>query len=174
MRITFRNKLFDIVIFNAYQLFQSPIVVGVLALCLVVNAWSFWDIVSEATSKYSILIRITTFVILQGACIIAGGATILLLLILTNISRMNKNLLAEHTLTLEPDFITAESQSSRSELKWDAVQKIRRTPSHLFIYLSQHGAIVIPNRTFNSDADKNEFWQYCQTKIKQHNSTGNR
>ena len=162
MRITYRNKLLDIIAFNIYHQLHSPILLGVLGLCLVVIARSIWSIVSEAQSEYSVLVQIITFTILQGVCVAAGVVGILLYLILANMSRMNKGLLSECTITLGPEFITTESQLSRSELKWNAIQKIRRTSSHLFLYISQHGAIVIPKRVFNSDAASEEFWLLCQ------------
>ena len=160
MKVSYRNKLLDIIIFNIFHLSRSPIMLGILAILLTVIGWSNW----QTAAEYSQLVKILVFAILQLLCVAVLLLLMLLTLILSNISKMNKTVLADTDITLGPDYITSESKYSRSELRWDAVQKLVRTRSHLFIYVMQHGAIVIPRRAFNTDDAWEQFWLACQAR----------
>ena len=162
MKVSYRNKLLDIIIFNIVHLSRSPFMLGFLAIILIVIGWSNWQLAAESAAEYSQPVKIVVFAILQLLCIAVLGLLMLVTLILSHISKMNKTLLADTTLILDSDYITSETQYARAELKWDAVQKLVRTRSHVFMYLMQHGAIVIPRRAFNSDDSWEQFWLACQ------------
>ncbi len=87
---------------------------------------------------------------------------LLLTILLSNISKMNKAMLSESAIHLTPDYIETETSFAHSEVKWTAVQKLARTHSYIYIYLMQHGAIMIPRRVFENDEAWEGFWRMCQ------------
>ncbi len=166
MKVSYRNKWLDIISFNIFHLSRSPILLGGLGICLIVIGSVNWQIASDSTTKYSQLVKIVVFVILQISCVSVIVLIALLIIVLSNISKMNKTVLADTVLTLGSAGITSESQYARSELKWDAVQKLARTRSHIFLYIMQHGAIVIPKRAFSTNDEWDQFWLACQAQAK--------
>ena len=69
------------------------------------------------------------------------------------------------SVSSSPDSLISDSQFSHSELKWDAVQKLSRTRSYIFMYITQHGAIVIPRRAFTTQETWDQFWLACQSGV---------
>jgi hypothetical protein len=82
--------------------------------------------------------------------------------VLTMISRRNKPLLCERTITLREDAFVTESEYGRSETRWTIVQKLARTRRHILVYVAQASALVIPRRAFASSAQWDAFYGYCR------------
>ena len=96
--------------------------------------------------------------------VIAIAGLWLVITMLTMISRKNKTLTAQRTVTLGEDGFTTESVYGRSEYKWPVIQKLARTKGHVFLYFSQHSALVIPRRAFEGVAQWDAFYAYCRRK----------
>lgn len=107
-------------------------------------------------------VRILTFLILGGFVFAVLGGIFALSVVLSVISRKNRTFLTEHTITLDEVSFTEESPFNRTEQKWISVQKLGRTRKHLFIYISQHAAHVVPRRAFRDNAEWNAFYEYCK------------
>ena len=104
----------------------------------------------KVSADKSLFFRLVLFVILELVPIDFAYLSIGLVSILANISKMNKIVLTDSTFTLGEDVFITESAYFRSEVQWTAIQKVVRTRSHIFVYLSQWRAIVIPKRAFDS------------------------
>jgi hypothetical protein len=163
VKISYRNKFLDILRFSIFHYSRSPIVLGAFGFLLLVLTQITWEGVAES-SVDSIFIKILFFTFVEALWVFLIAFFALLIIILSNISKMNKTVLADTVLTLGSDGITSESQYGRSELKWNAIQKAVRTRSYIFIYLMQHGAIVIPRRAFSTNDEREQFWLICQAK----------
>jgi hypothetical protein len=111
-----------------------------------------------------IVVGIIVFVILS---IIMFSALIVLTFplgfVVTQISGKNKTIMTEHSIELYEDHFVSEDQYGRSELKWDIVQKLRRTGSFIIIYVSKNSAMMIPRKAFSSDADWHSFYRFVHT-----------
>jgi hypothetical protein len=83
---------------------------------------------------------------------------------LTLISRKNKTLTAQRTVTLGEEGFVAESVYGRSEYKWPIIQKLARTRGHVFLYFSKASALVIPRCAFEGVAQWDAFYDYCRRK----------
>ena len=163
MKITYRNKFLDLIRFNIFHLSRTPIMLVVFGFLLLVLTQITWEGVAQS-SVDSILFKIVFFFIVEVLWVILIAFFVLLFIILSNLSRMNKTWLTDTVIALGPNGITSESQYGRSELKWNAVQKVVRTQAYIFIYVMQHGAIVIPRRAFSTDVERQQFWLMCQAK----------
>ncbi|MFO0515168.1 MAG: YcxB family protein [bacterium] len=103
--------------------------------------------------------------ILALSIVLLVAIPIVLLLVFRRISRKNRTFFCEITITLCQETFVVESQYSKSEVKWDMVQKLARTRKHIFIYLSQESALIIPRRVFEGTTQWNEFYGICKQKI---------
>jgi hypothetical protein len=83
--------------------------------------------------------------------------------VITQISGKNKTIMTWHSIELYEDHFVSESQYGRSELKWDIVQKLRRTGSFIIIYISKNSAMLIPRKAFSSEADWHSFYRFVHT-----------
>ena len=86
-------------------------------------------------------------------------------IVLTMISKRNKTLLTEHTFTLSDGSFIEETAYNKTEHKWLIVQKLARTRQHIFIYISQHAAHVIPRRAFHDNIEWDSFYDFCRQQI---------
>jgi hypothetical protein len=86
-----------------------------------------------------------------------------LVFILTQISGKNKTIMTENSIELHEDHFVSENRYGRSVLKWDIVQKLRRTKRFIFVYISQSSAMMIPKKAFLSEDDWNSFYHFLQT-----------
>ncbi len=82
----------------------------------------------------------------------------------------NRSVLGRHVLTLSPDGLRDESAHTRSEASWDSVARVARTRDHLFIYLNDVSAHVVPARAFR---DREEFERFAETATALAASAGN-
>src|SRR6266536_1069095 len=122
MKISYRNKFLDLIRFNIFHLSRTPIMLVVFGFLLLVLTQITWEGVSKS-SVDSIFIKILFFSIVEALWVILIAFFALLIIILSNISKMNKTVLADTVITLGSDGVTSESQYSRSELKWNTIQK---------------------------------------------------
>jgi hypothetical protein len=83
-------------------------------------------------------------------------------------SRRNKTLLPEHTITLADASFTEETAYNKTDHKWSGVQKLARTRRHIFIYVAQHAAHVVPRRAFRDDAE----WESSTSNRRHQTSSG--
>ena len=120
-----------------------------------------WQAISP---EHSLLVRLITFIILELIPIILVAAIIGLFIFFTVLSRKNKTLLMEQVITLDENFLVCQSEYARSEVKWEAVQRVVCTRNHLFLYLSAQGAMLIPKRAFDSKEQRDKFVEFCVAK----------
>jgi hypothetical protein len=163
MKISYRNNFLDLIRFNISHVSRTPILLGIFGFLFLVLTQISWEAVAKI-SVDSILFKILFFFMLEALWVILIAFFALLIIILSNLSKMNKTVLTDTILTLGSDGITSESQFGRSELKWNAIQKVVRNRSYIFMYVVQHGAIVIPRRAFGTSDQWEQFWLMCQAK----------
>ena len=63
------------------------------------------------------------------------------------------------TLYITPIGIRTETEDGESSLKWSGVKQILTTPSHIYLYVSNINALVVPRSAFTSEADCEQFLQ---------------
>ena len=164
MTISYRNSILDRFGFAAYHLPRQP-----LTLLFTIGFFLFVTFDSGVPAKMQrdgVGIRgVVAFVISEVflVVVIIGFWTIITLL--TMISSKNKPMMAQRTLTLGVEFFVSESSYGRSEIRWPTVQKLARTHNHIFMYLNQESAIVIPRRAFESTAQWDTFYETCKRSV---------
>lgn len=165
MKVSFRNKYRDLIAFNFRHTFHSLLFLGSFVFIIVIGIKPNWQSVNHIAADESLSFRLVFFVILELVPVVFVYLITALVLLLSNIGKMNKTVLTDCTITLGDDVIITESAYSYSEVQWTAIQKLVRTRSHIFLYVIQHGALVIPKRAFDSDEACDRFWSACQAKV---------
>ena len=168
MTITFRNTFGDRLAFTRYHLARNPLVIGIsLILFLIVTFGSIVPAVRETPAGKSVIVRAIAFVFIELLLVafIIGFWTVITGL--TMISRRNKPLTCEKTMTLGEDAFLIESEYGKSETKWTIVQKLVRTQNHIFMYVAQASAVVIPRRAFPDSAQWDAFYDCCRQRSKE-------
>ncbi len=64
-----------------------------------------------------------------------------------------------------PDLFTTETQLGRNEVRWSSIRRIRKGWGRTFLCLSANQAIIIPHRTFATEAERDAFFRFCQERI---------
>ena len=88
-----------------------------------------------------------------------------LLNILLLISTKNRALLTTHRIEVQDDSFYEETKYNKSYNFWPGVVSVVSRPGVVAVYISAHGAHLIPNRAFNSSAHKAEFVDLIKQKI---------
>jgi hypothetical protein len=162
MTIRYKNTFRDVMAFCFYHYPRTPFVIGFYGIG--------FGLVSVATFRslpadLSPVAKIITFLIIELILfvLIAGGFAITV--VLSMVSRRNKTVLTEHTLTVADGSFVEETAYNKTDYKWAGVQKLARTRSYVFIYISQHAAHVLPRRAFQNDAEWHSFYDFCKHRI---------
>ncbi len=163
MIIKYRNSYGDILAFCFYHYPRSPFVAG---SCAVSIALISLVATTAASREGGPVVRILSFFLIMLVASLFFAALFAISVLLSISSSKNKSVLTEHTITLTPANFTEETAFNKMEQNWAIVQKLARTRNHIFIYIAQHMAHVIPRRAFSNDAEWNAFYDYCRERTK--------
>jgi hypothetical protein len=174
MKVSYRTKYRDLLAFNFYVYFRSPVFLGLLVIFLIVGIYPNWRAVIHSASDESLLYQIVLFAFLQAIPLVISSIFLALCLLLATIGKKTKPAFTDETITigndviitLGDDVIISESACSRSEVQWTAIQKLVQTRSHIFLFVTQRRSLVTPKRAFDSDETYEKFWPACQAKVR--------
>jgi hypothetical protein len=159
MTIRYQNTFRDIMAFCFYHYPRSPVVIGLYGIGFTIISF----IVFQALPKDGdAMMKIIAFVIMELIAFSFLAAVLALSVVLSMVSRKNKTVLTEHTITLGEKSFMEETPYNKTEQKWAIVQKLARTRSYIFIYVAQYMAHVVPRRAFRDDMEWDAFYQYCR------------
>jgi hypothetical protein len=164
MKITYHNTVRDRLAFAAFHLPRSPMIILItVGFFLFIT---FESIIPDIPKDKSLAFQIFYVIIAEAiqASIIFAVWTVIVLV--GTISKKNKTLAAERTLTFSEDSFVSDTSFAHSEYKWPMVQKLARTGSHIFLYLNKDSAVIVPRRAFESSSQWDEFYDYCQSKTR--------
>ena len=163
MTITYRIGFRDRLAFAAYHLTRNPLILLMsAAMFFMVTFLKVVPVMRESSVNTPPLVRVFVFVFIESLLVASILVFWTVMTVITMISRKNKPLYCERTLTIgDAGFIT-ESEYGRSEIKWSLVQKLVRTRNHIIMYLNQQSAIMIPRRSFESMTQWDTFYEICR------------
>jgi YcxB-like protein len=165
MTIAYRNKFGDRLAFAAYHLPRNPFFLFIsIGFFLLITFQSLVPAFRAAPAGLPLVVRVLMFILFElflAGLIVAMWTVIT---VLTMISRKNKPLTCQRTLTLNDENFITESEFSRSETRWSIVQKLARTRRHIFIYVNQSSAVVVPRHAFENSPQWDAFYEFCKQK----------
>jgi hypothetical protein len=167
MTLSYRLTFLDRLAFAAYHLPRNPVILLVsVGFFLLVTFQSVLPAVRELPADTSVFVRVFTFAFVESMLALVLLAAMAGIILLTMLSRKNKTLHCDKTITLGEEAFIGESQYGRSETRWAMVQKLARTRTLILIYLAQESAVLIPRRAFESTEQWDAFYEYCRRKTK--------
>ena len=91
------------------------------------------------------------------------------------IKRLKNNIKNDFDLivTIDKSGIREESQNGNVTYCWDKVEEVKDIGTHIFIYISNLNAIVIPSNSFRDEREKNELIKIINENINKTNSDNN-
>ncbi len=151
MRIQYRQKFFDIWRFQLVHYFYNPSMHLLTVLFVLMIMWdssceSISTVLGRAVISY-LAIWFFTFVFLS----------------IYLLSRSNKHYLTDQIVELGPDGVHEETMYNKTLYYWHGVVKIVSRPGLLAIYPTPDSAILIPNRVFDSRAQRSDFLSYLKS-----------
>ncbi len=149
--------------FCFYHYPRSPLVISIYGIGFVLISI---PIIEALPSDASLVAKVINFLALEfiAFAVIAGFFAITV--VLSMVSRRNKTLLTEHAITLADGSFVEETAYNKTDCKWSGVQKLARTRSHIFIYIAQHMAHVIPRRVFRDNHEWDSFYEFCRQRTR--------
>ena len=81
-------------------------------------------------------------------------------------SGKNIDMVGRRTLQLEEESLIAQTESSKTEIRWSAFEKIRETKDHFFLFIHVNQAIVVPKRVLNSPKEVDFFRDFVFQRIR--------
>ena len=80
-------------------------------------------------------------------------------------SKKEKAILTEHIIEIQDDALYEETKYNRSYFYWKGIDRIVRRPGFVAVYVTKHMAHIIPERAFNSEREKSDFFDGVREKL---------
>lgn len=176
MRIEYRNKFADIVLFNTVHQFLSLPMQGVYlglgalifysdplgtSLAVTIVAALFWHLASWVFDSG------LTLTIVAALCwYLALWAFQIVFNVVYLFSRRNGSVLTDHAVEVQADALLEETRFNKSLFYWPGVVRAVSWPGFVAIYVTPHIAHVIPNRAFRSKQERLQFINLVREKMR--------
>ena len=163
MTITYRNKFRDWLAFQAYCAPRNPIII---LTSVGFFLFATFEVVLPATRQTAASVPLAAcvvgFIVVELLIIAFILAFLAAITIIPMIFPKDKLLYCERKVSIDDDAFYTESEYSRSETKWSVVRKLVRTRSYIFMFLSQHNALVVPRSAFEKADQWDAFYEVCK------------
>src|SRR6188508_1979615 len=160
MRLEYRLKFGDYVLFNAVHQFLS---VKMQAFCLLAAWLMYWSSTKEGQAV-AIIVAVIGYVALW---ILQFAFTAFYLY-----SGKNKSLLTTHIVEVQEQAFYEETPFNRSFHYWPGIARVVRRPGFAAVYISAVAAHSIPRRAFASDQQVDQFVALVDERIRAAQQTG--
>jgi hypothetical protein len=165
MQVDYQIGLDDIGAFSLHHARTSKLskrrllstqIMGVFSTIILSMVWPGWDNVD----------RIVFFVLIALLWLV-GYPFYYRWAIKRNIQKIysqteSRNVIGEHTIAIEPEYVTERSPVGESRTAWSGIEKIQSDEQYIYIYVGPLNAFVIPKRAFKSGEESEAFLQQAQ------------
>lgn len=163
MKITYRNRFRDWLAFQAYCAPRNPVIILTsVGFFLFVTSQIVLPAMHQTAAGVPLAASVVGFILVELLLIAFILAFLAFVTILPMIFPRDKLLYCERTLSTGADTFITESEYNHSETKWSVVRKLVRTRSHIFLFLGQHNAFVVPRSAFEEASEWDAFYKVCQ------------
>lgn len=143
-RITYWELMFQSIYLQLRQ--RSLQIAGVIVLGLM--QYVVYDIVRRMDTSFAV--RLVTNLVLMLAIVLGFSLLMIVLQALYTLTQL-KCVNIDLKLTLTPEAVVQQSATFRTELYWKSVKRVELHPRHVFIFVSNKAAFIIPRRFFESN-----------------------
>jgi hypothetical protein len=154
MRIEYKNKFSDILLFNAVHQFLSPVLQGFYLIPLglfFLSELGDGSAFAAATSALLWYLGLWVFQFVFNAAYL--------------FSRKYKSVLTTHIVEIQDDAFFEETKFNKSFFYWPGIVKAVSRPGFVAVYVAPHMAHIVPNRAFSSKEQRARFLALVREKI---------
>ncbi len=160
MEVSYKINFWDYFHFNWYTIFHAKISLILVTPVVFSVGWLALDVARRV--DISLLGKVLAFLIV----LFFGLGTFLLVMIVLSLITMPISYLmrkakwnAKKILATE-DSLLVETWMAKEEIKWPAIEAIKRSQRLILIYVSKSTAVVVPKRSFARELDADKFFVY--------------
>jgi len=159
MTVQYRNSISDLFWFNAYTI---PRLRGMQVITLViVLVFGYLFASTLRPMQAPVPTKWAVFTVLMIGALLFVAVTTILFTLVSSFPRYGRAVREEHTVSLTEEGIVELGTHSRHTIAWAGVQRVRRTPRAVLIYLTETGAHIIPRRAFDNSAAFEQFFEFA-------------
>jgi YcxB-like protein len=118
---------------------------------------------ASASADQSLPIKLLTYAIVCGSIWLFSFIVSRLIHFLNIVIGPDKKglsgILCQHNITIDPEGLTELTPVNQGRHYWKGIYRVDTTPEHIFIYIQQNQAHVIPKRFFASPSVADLFFQ---------------
>lgn len=145
----------DIMAWHIYVMFHNRFLIGFL---VVVNSILFLinlraTEVAGRTIGFKLIYSLTATLMLTCFAI-AGTMLVMFLMVAT---KKFRGVLGEHELDIQEEGLVERTEFNQTVHRWKGFHKIVSTRKHLYIYVTDNNAHVVPRRCFSSVTEEQMF-----------------
>jgi hypothetical protein len=162
MTIKFFNTFGDRAAFALYALPRNPFNAAIMIGTFVLFSWIVLR--PAVPPNHSVAHQTLTFILAEifvAALILVFWVGLVFVATLFNRNKLHQ---VERTVILKDELLIIETEFGKSEIKWNAIQRLGRIRKHLFLCLGKDSGIVIPSRAFEKPSQWEEFYEFCKGK----------
>jgi len=160
MTVRYRMSFADLLWLQSYTYCRSPVVVAINLLLALFVVYRVYTSLPPRTLVHWVATLVVSAVILVVWLVLMS-----ILIAVAMVSKANRTLLTEHIVTLTDTGLIEETQFHRTEQKWAGITRLARTRRHIFAYVSQYAAHVIPRRAFSDAGAWDQFYARLQARV---------
>ncbi len=165
MEITYTLTPDDVVAFHRFQVRHSPAwrrsiltgigtgVISAAVLFIIFRGWESW-----INAVFPVAFPIVYIALYPISVYLGVGRSGL------NMVRdgKNKGLWGPHALAIDESGVRESTEVGESSVKWQGVERVAASPSHLYIFTGSNAAHVIPRRAFAEPQQADQFFHQAQ------------
>ena len=162
MRIEYDNRFSDILRFNDSHQFRSIALQTLVIIIVIFCVFSGLDY-EDAEEK------IATFpeMLVAGLYLyVALWVFQFVFNVFYLLSRKNKSVITRHVIEIQDESFYEETPYNRSYFYWGGVYKVTKIAGFIVVYVTPHTAHIIPNKAFESVAERKKFYDALMSKVK--------
>jgi hypothetical protein len=153
-RVEYSNTFFDVFLFNAVHQFLS---MPIQMLAVAFGGFVFGHELGRDEPLIAATIALSWYC---GLWAFQLGFTALILW-----SRKDRSVLTAHVIELQSEGLLEETRYNKSIFYWPGIVKVVSRPGFVGIYVSSHLALVIPDRSFATPAERDAFLALARERI---------
>jgi hypothetical protein len=160
LEIVYQNTLGDVIRFNIYhqarlRTQQVSLTVFILLLGII-----FWNLAGQMS--FSFMAKLGFVVIWVTLCLGVWAVIALVMIFFSHSPKNNKGVITQHRIKLLEDNIVEETSVNTTTSAWSGIARVTQNRDYVMIYVSQHGAHIIPKKAFESNVAAQEFYEYAK------------
>lgn len=160
--IRYKNTFADVLWFSLYTYTHSPVLLLLYsALAGLVCFSAYTSVPASASFAARIFTTLFMFAFIFSFVFVATA----LFVVASLISKANRTILTQHNISVGEAGLIEETEFNRTEQKWTGIPRLVRTRRHIFAYVSQYAAHVIPRRAFKDTAAWDAFYFELQSNV---------